>query len=220
MLKDSIFQHNPDLTLLEKDRSIFLKKCATKEVKKSSLFIMPGAESRYLPYVLEGGFKVYKMAENGREITLYRIEKQQSCILTALSILNETPFPATVESETDSEVLLIPAELLRYLVENYHGWRNHIFSMYNNRFDIVLTLIDELLFRRLDIRLAEFLLKKSQQASIVKITHQNIADELGSRREVISRLLKEFEFRGILHLSRGSISIRDVKELTKITEAL
>ena len=120
-----LFTSNSSLRISEADLLRFSRECIIKKVSKASFFIMPGDESRYLPFVIAGTFKVYKAAENGREITLYRIEDGQSCILSALSILNNTNFPATVETETDSEVLLIPAELLKYLVDSYPGWRNY-----------------------------------------------------------------------------------------------
>jgi len=213
--KDVIFKQNAGLALSPGDRAVFLEKVVIQRVEESSYFIMPGDRSLYLPYVVRGTFKVYKLAENGREIILYRIEDGQSCILSALSIINGTLFPATVESERDSDVLLVPAELLKYLVDRYPGWRNYIFAMYNSRFDTMLALIDELLFRKLDIRLAEFLLKRGNRSGFIEMTHQQIADELGSRREVISRLLKDFESGGMVELGRGRISIKDPSKLTK-----
>lgn len=210
-----IFKTNPSLKISKLDLLRFTRECAVKKVAKASFFIMPGDESKYLPFVISGIFKVYKSAENGREITLYRIEDGQSCILSALSILNNSKFPATVEAEIESEVLLIPSKLLRYFVDIYPEWRNYIFSMYNDRFDIIITLIDELLFRKLDLRLSAFLLRKCESYSKIIITHQEIAYELGSSREVISRLLKDFESQGILKLGRGSILVKDISKLSK-----
>ncbi len=91
-----------------------------------------------------------------------------------------------------------------------------LYTKYNNRFNLVLTLIDELLFHKLDFRLSVFLLRKYEMGSPLKITHQEIADELGSRREVISRILKDLESRGIVKLSRGSILITNVSKISKI----
>lgn len=213
MDKDVIFRQNDELAISGSDRAVFLKKAVIQRVEESAYFILPGDRSLYLPYVIKGTFKVYKLAENGREIILYRIEDGQSCILSALSIINGTPFPATVESEVESDVLLIPADLLKYLVDRYPGWRNYIFAMYNSRFDTMLALIDELLFRKLDIRLAEFLLKRGGEGGYIEMTHQQIADELGSRREVISRILKDFESNGTVELHRGRISIKNFSKL-------
>lgn len=178
---DRLLQYNSRLVLSAEDRVRFLRECAVKNISKSAYFIRPGNRSVYLPFVYSGSFKVYKLAENGREITLYRIEKGESCIISALIIISSTPFPVTVQSETNSEVLLIPAGLVLYLVEHYPEWRNYIFSMYNNRFDKLLALIDEVLFRKLDIRLSAFLLQRADSKGTLVITHREIADDLGSR---------------------------------------
>jgi len=123
-----IFKTNPSLKISKSDLLRFTRECVVKKVAKASFFIMPGDESKYLPFVISGIFKVYKSAENGREITLYRIEDGQSCILSALSILNNSKFPATVEAEIESEVLLIPSKLLRYFMDTYPEWRNYIMT--------------------------------------------------------------------------------------------
>lgn len=212
---DRLLQYNSQLVLSESDRVRFIHESIVKNVSKSSYFIRPGNKSVYLPFVYSGSFKVYKLAENGREITLYRIEKGESCIISALSIINSTPFPATVQSETNSEVLLIPAGLVLYLVEHYPEWRNYIFSMYNNRFDKLLALIDEVLFRKLDIRLSAFLLEQADSTGSLRITHREIADDLGSRREVISRILKDMEQQGLVELERARIILKDIAGLSK-----
>ena len=178
---------------------------------------MEGNMCSALPIVLDGLARVYKIGETGREITLYRLSTGDSCILTASCILNEKDFPAFAISEGAVVAFLIPSNVLRQWVSQHDPWRQYVFDLLANRLHTIIAVLEEVVFRRLDARLVTYLLDQatSQAGKRIRTTHEAIASDLGSSREVVSRLLKEFEHEGILHLERGNISIENFEKLAK-----
>ena len=166
-----------------------------------------------LAIVLAGTVRVYKVGESGREITLYRIEETESCVLTASCILSRTQFPALAVAETDVEAVLIPAYVLRDWVARYEPWRDYVFDMMSQRLADVIATVEEVAFRRMDARIAEFLAELGENGATIPITHQEIASELGTAREVVSRILKDLERGGLIALSRGAVTLLDVDGL-------
>lgn len=163
--------------------------------------------------LISGVVRVYKIGETGREITLYRFGNGQSCILTANAILSQEIFPAVATVEEDAEAVMIPAETFRAWVGKYDLWREFVFDLLSQRLSKVMSIVDEVVFRRMDARLATLLLTRSQIQNPLRITHQEIASELGSSREVISRLVEDLSARGFLRVSRGEIEILDADAL-------
>ena len=144
----------------------------------------------------------------GREITLYRIEKGESCVLSATCILNGGGFPAIAEAEGATDVVLLPAQLLTRLVEDNAEWRQFMFGLYAKRLEDVLTLVDEVAFHHMDARLAAHLVRQAgERQKVVTATHGEIASELGTSREVVTRILSDFEAGGLIETSRGRIRI-------------
>jgi len=159
--------------------------------------------------LLSGVVRVYKIGGTGREITLYRFGLGQSCILSANAILNQNTFPAIATVEQDAEAVIIPSEIFRDWVRRYDLWRDFVFDLLSQRLSTLMTIVDEVAFRRMDARLASFLLTRSRVQNPIRITHQEIASELGSSREVISRILEDFSAHGLIEVSRGIIKILD-----------
>lgn len=216
---DSFFERNPHLAVSENDEAELKSTSVIQSVDAGTILVPRGANCRYLPFVLQGGIKVHRTAENGREIILYHIQEGESCILSALGIVNETPFPAQAEIEQTGEILLVAANVLKKLIDTYPEWRGFIYSIYNERLGAVLELVDEMLFRRIDIRLSRFLLERTKHAELITdMTHQDIALELGSSREVISRVLKSLQDKKLLSYSRNRIDITNREDLKKIAE--
>lgn len=169
-----------------------------------------GDDCLYLPLVVSGSLRVFKSAENGREVTLYAVPPGSSCVLSAAGILKDSIFPANAVAESETRVLLISNSKVKDMYEKYPGWRNFILSLYTDRVSAVIHLVEEVLFRRLDERLWEFIKQKSVNGKL-NMTHQKIAEDLGSTREVISRLLKDLENRNIIALNRGTVEIKKVR---------
>ncbi len=161
----------------------------------------------HLAIVLTGTVRVYKIGESGREITLYRIEEGDSCVLTASCILSETRFPALAVVESEVQVVLIPSTTLRLWMREYGVWQVYVFKLMSQRLSDLIATVEEVAFRRVDLRIAEYLLKLAADKKHITITHQEIAHEVGTAREVVSRILKDFERAEIITQSRGSITV-------------
>ena len=159
--------------------------------------------------IISGSVRVYKIGETGREITLYRFGLGESCILTANAILSQNNFPAIATVEKDAEAVMIPADTFRNWVNRFDLWREFVFDLLSQRLSSVMLIVDEVAFRRMDARVASLLLQRGNTADIIHITHQQIASELGSSREVISRLLEDFSEKGIIQVRRGEVEIVD-----------
>lgn len=170
-----------------------------------------GDRCESLIILLEGQVKVYRPAANGRSLTLYNIHENESCVLTASCILNEMPFPAFAETTTDVKGLVIPPVLVKQWLANEPLWQQYIFGMLSHRMANLIELVNALAFQGLDARLVAWL--KEQNKPLIHTTHQAIAEELASSREVISRLLKEFESEASIKLGRGTIEVRDAGKL-------
>ena len=196
-------------SLSAQTRQAVLSRAVTKKLDAKQVLIRDGGECAYLPFVIEGMLRVYKSSPGGREITLYRIERGESCILSATCIVNGGSFPAVAEAEGASEILLLPAKLIAESMENNSDWRRFLFGLYARRLEDVLTLVDEVAFHHMDSRLAAYLLRHaSGKPGSIDRTHGEIADELGTSREVVTRILRDFETDGLVETSRGRIRLR------------
>lgn len=163
--------------------------------------------------LLSGVVRVYKVGETGREITLYRFGLGQSCILTANAILSQKSFPAIATVEEDAEAVIVPAQIFRGWVNRYDLWREFVFELLSDRLATVMAVVDEVVFKRMDRRVAALLLNQAKVRNPVRITHQEIAAELGSSREVISRILEDFSKEELIESGRGTIDVLDLKGL-------
>ena len=168
-----------------------------------------GDEAGAIALLVSGVVRVYKIGETGREITLYRFGQGESCILTANAILSCKSFPAIATVEKDAEAVMIPAGAFRDWVKRHNPWREFVFNLLSDRLVAVLALVEEVVFQRMDRRLAALLLESSTTQPLVRMTHQEIAAEMGSSREVISRLLEDFSQAGLIQPGRGLILILD-----------
>ncbi len=163
--------------------------------------------------LISGVVRVYKIGEMGREITLYRFGNGESCILTANAILNQKGFPAVATVEKEAEAVMVPADAFRQWVGRNDFWREFVFDLLSQRLSSVIAIIDEVVFRRMDARLSALLINRSLNKSQIQITHQEIASELGTSREVISRILEGFASAGLISSSRGMLEVLDKEGL-------
>lgn len=178
-----------------------------------------GDSCGFLPLLIAGRARVHKVAESGREITLYRIEPGESCVLTASCIMSDIPFPALAITETEVEALLVPAAAVRGWIGESVAWRNYIFRMVAHRLADVIAVVEEVAFRRMDARVAALLLERGTDGGIARTTHQEIAVELGSSREVISRILRDLENDGMIRRQRGEILLLNAAGLGRVAAA-
>ncbi len=186
-----------------------------KAIPKGSFISTEGDECNYISFIASGRARVYKLGESGREITLYRLEKGESCILTASCILSRRAFPAIAVAETDIQAVIIPSEYFRNWIRLYEEVSDYVFNLLSDRLSSIIEVIEEIAFKNMDVRIAEFLVNAKSKRSEIKITHQEIAKELGTSREVVSRILKDFEHEHLVNLSRGTIFIKNSEGLTQ-----
>ncbi len=188
-------------------------------LRKGETVFWEGDQCRNFALLLSGVVRVFKIGESGHEITLYRFRQGGGCILTASSILNNSTFPAVARVDRPAEALIIPASLIREWIGKYEEWRNFICGLLASRLSDVITTVEEIAFKRMDIRIARYIINALEEnKSYLKATHQQIADELGTAREVVSRILKDYEMEGLIKLKRGEIELKDLKKIRKITE--
>ena len=176
-----------------------------------------GAPCEFLGLLTKGVVRVYMLSPSGREITLYRVNQGQCCILTAACIMSDKPFPANAVTESDIKVETIPKQHVKSALLHDARWQHYLFGLVEKRLTDVFSVVKEVAFNRMDIRVASHLLQTSAvSGDAINATHQQIALELGTVREVVSRVLKEFESDGLLQLDRGKITILNGKLLRQL----
>lgn len=184
-------------------------------LRKGEAICHQGMRCSQLALVLSGLARVFKLSESGREITLYRIGRGQSCILTASCIISSSPFPAIAVCEEDLEAVAISTLDVERWLHEFAAWRRYLFGMISERLSDVITIVEEVAFKRVDRRIAAYLLSCAQTSAtgVVRTTHQEIASELGTSREVVSRILKDLENQGCISVSRGVVRLLQTQTL-------
>jgi CRP/FNR family transcriptional regulator len=162
------------------------------------------------PLILSGSVRVIKSAANGRELQLYRVSSGESCILTSSCLLGHTRYQARGIVEQDVEMIVLSPASFHALLSAHQPFRDYIFGLFSERLTDLMELVSAVAFQKLDQRLAILLINKPR---IIHTTHQALADELGSAREIVSRLLKGFEEQGWVKLGREQIEIVDAEAL-------
>lgn len=167
-----------------------------------------------------GQLRVYILSEDGREVTLYRLFARDMCLLSASCILRGLQYDVTIEAEKDTEFWQIPAQRYKELMEQSAPVANYTNEIMAGRFSDVMWLVEQILWKSLDKRLAAFLLEESalDGSTTLRTTHETIGHHLGSPREVVTRMLRYFQGEGLVKLSRGSIQLLDEKRLRALAE--
>lgn len=168
-----------------------------------------GSYISVVPLVLSGTIKVFREDVDGREIFLYYINKGESCALTMTACFKMEKSYIKAKIQEDTEFLAIPVQLMRSFHKNYPTWSKFVFSTFSKRFDEILKVLETVVFHNMDERLALYLKEKAavMNVKVLYISHKEIADDLVTSREVISRLLKQMEKKELLELARGRIKL-------------
>jgi len=167
--------------------------------------------------VIEGSVRVFSRAENGREILLYRVQEGESCTLTTSCLLANNQYPAEGVTENEVKALMIPKSAFDDGLQGSREFRKCVFNASGRRISDIIALVGAISFGRIDIRLAKSLMQHVVGEMHIHVTHQSLAMEMGSAREVISRQLKIFEHKGWLALHRGSIEVKDYQALEDLS---
>lgn len=194
-------------------KDTLLRRSAVVDVPAGAVIFGPGKSPESLLLLLEGRVRVQQVSEAGREIVLYRVEAGESCVLTTACLLAYEDYSAEGIAETDLRAATIPRATFDELISRSVQFRTFIFTAYSRRITDLFMVIEEIAFQRLDIRLSQKLLDLARGSDRLGVTHQQLAAELGTAREVVSRQLGEFQRRGWIAQSRGMIDLLAPAEL-------
>ena len=184
------------------------------EIKAGTVILKQGEYVKVIPLLISGLAKVFKEEPvNGNEVLLYYIKPGESCVMSLTTLIRQQTSRVKAVIEEDSSIVIIPADKALQIAKKYPKWNEFIFDLFNLKFDELLNVIEILTFSNKDTRLFEYLKKEARlkNTSTLQTTHQHIADDLGSSREVISRLLKKLEAEGVLKLGQGSVTLLSSK---------
>jgi len=213
-VRDLLLQRFPLFAQLPTERlQKLLAGAETRRVPACGILFDADQPCRGFPLVLEGAVRVVMNAPSGREILLYRVDPGQGCILSGGCLLGHSDYAARGVADEDVTLLNLPPEAFNALLLEHEPFRRFVFAMYGERLAEVMTLVEEVAFRRLDERLAQLLVHRGP---LIEATHQKLADELGSVREIVSRLLRSFESRGWVRLERERVTVLDPKALAAL----
>lgn len=189
-----------------------------QHVEKGTVLHNGSADCTGLLLVCSGQLRAYILSEEGREITLYRLFEMDICLFSASCMLHSVQFDITIEAEKDTDFWLIPAEVYQKIMEISAPLANYTNEIMASRFSEVMWLMEQIMWKSFDQRLAAFLLEEEslEGSSRLKLTHEIIGNHLGSAREVVTRMLRYFQSDGMVHLSRGAVEILDREKLKKL----
>lgn len=197
------FSVNADLLAELYDLSI------VKNYKTGDIILDENARIRSIPVVTKGSIKVMRTEEDGREILLYYIKAGESCVMSFLGGLHGETSKVKAEVEEDAEILFLPTEKVTALMKTHPEWLEYIFRLYHKRFEELLEMVNEVTFKKVDERLLSLLQKKSElsNSTLIQTTHEQLANELGTARVVVSRILKALEEEKKVALGRNKIRL-------------
>ena len=207
--------------LQNEQKVMFSQRAIDKNYRKGTILHAGGEDCVGLFLIRSGRIRAYIMTKEGKEITLFRLVDKELCIFSASCMMRNINFDIWISAETDVEAILIPSSIYSQLAENNIAVSHFTNEIMNSRMSDVMWVLEQILFMSFDKRLANFLIEQSEleNTDTLKITHEQIANHLGSAREVVTRMLKYFTEERLILLKRGSVTIIDKKGLINLTES-
>ncbi len=192
-----------------------------RSVKKGTVIHNGSLDCTGLLLIQSGQLRAYMLSAEGREITVYRLFSQDMCLFSASCMMRSIQFEITIAAEKDTEFLLIPPEIYKSVMDESAPLANYTNEVMATRFSDVMWLMEQIMWKSFDKRLAGFLLEEAriEESNCLKITHETIGNHLGNPREVVTRMLRYFQSEGMVRLSRGAIEITAPDRLLSLTEA-
>lgn len=192
----------------------------TRKVEKGTVIHNGSMDCTGLFLIKSGQLRAYILSDEGREITIYRLFEMDMCLFSASCMMHSVQFDVTIEAEKDTELWIIPVEIYKSIMEASAPVANYTNELMATRFSEVMWLIEQIMWKSLDKRVATFLLEEAsiEGSNELKLTHETIANHLGTHREVITRMLRYFQSEGMVKLSRGTVRILDEDKLEAIQE--
>ena len=212
-------EYFPVIRKLTKEQQKRIQEAVTeKSVEKGTVLHDGAADCTGLLVVQSGMLRAYILSEEGREITLYRLFERDVCLFSASCMMSGIQFEVTIEAEKDTRVWVIPTKVWKQMNEESAVLANYTNELMADRFTNVMWLIEQIMWKSFDKRLAEFLLEEVsvEGTSLLKITHEVIGNHLGTAREGVTRMLRYFQSEGMVKLSRGMVEITDIAGLEEV----
>lgn len=200
-----------DLSPPIEEKKALKKLGITKKFKTGETILSKDTSVRSIPVITEGSVKVLQSDDELKEMVLYYLRAGETCVMSVLAGLYQDTSKVNVVAEEECEVLFIPVDAFNDLIRNNPEWLNYIFQIYHKRFEELLDVVDAVAFKNMDERLLQLLQKRASlsDSNTLTVTHVQLAQELGTAREVVSRLLKKMEKEGIVELGRNKITLLD-----------
>jgi CRP/FNR family transcriptional regulator, anaerobic regulatory protein len=210
----------PSLRSLDAATKTLLREGAVrKHIPRGAVLFRPGDQCAHFPLIVSGSVRVQRVTESGREIVLYRVGPNETCILTTASLLSDDAYAAEGVAESDVTAYVVPADRFAALMNVSQGFRALVFDGYSRRLATLMSRIEEIVCTRINVRLAERLLALRDAGDKIVATQQALAADLGTAREVVGRTLKAFERSGWVKLSRGGAEIVNLAALRSLCDA-
>ena len=192
--------------------------CSSRSISKGTMLHSGSGDCIGLLVIRTRRLRAFLSSEDGREVTLYRLFPRDICLFSASCIMQNIQFDIFIEAEQDTDLWVIPSGIYKKLMEESAVLANYTNQIMASRFSEVMWLVEQIMWKSMDRRLASFLLEESsiEGSPVLKITHERIASHLGTAREVVTRMLRYFQGEGYVRLSRGTIEITDTGALQKL----
>ena len=213
---ESVLERLPFWKLLtDSEKELVQQNAVIRLYKKGTRVYSSERECQGMLFVMQGEMRTYLLSEEGREVTLFRIYPNDLCVLSASCVISQISFDTQMSAQKDTEALMIPPNIVLLLKEKNLSVRCFLYELATKRFSDVMWAMQQILFKRLDQRLALFLMQESQRlgTDTIHMTHEQIAQQISSAREAVARMLKQFSEDGLVELTRGAIRLLDQKGL-------
>lgn len=198
-----------------------LESLVYRQVKQGTVIHNGSADCVGLLLVKSGRLRAYILSDEGREVTIYRLFDRDICLFSASCMLRSAQFDIAIEAERDTQLWVVPAEVYRRIMEESAPTANYTNEIMADRFSEVMWLVEQIMWKSMDKRVAAFLLEEAslEDSDQLKLTHEAIANHLGTHREVVTRMLRYFQNEGMVRLTRGAVTLTDREKLVALRDA-
>ncbi len=205
-------------SLLEEEKDRVRQRAFVNHYEKGTIINNGNKECLGMFFVLSGEIRTYLLSEEGREVTLFRLYSRDICVLSASCIISQITFETQMIAQQDADLLIIPVDVIAEITENNIYVRCFLYEMATRRFSDVMWAMQQILFKGLDRRLAGFLLAEAERSNsnVIHMTHEKIAQQISSAREVVARMFKHFAEDGLVDVKRGAITLLDINGLRNL----
>jgi len=206
--------------LTDSERELLTNSAVKRTAQKGTMLHNGSADCVGLFVIRSGQLRAFILSAEGKEVTIYRLFERDMCLFSASCMMNSIQFDISIEAEKDTELWVIPTEVYKKLMDDSMAVASYTNQLMATRFSEVMWLMEQIMWKSFDKRLAAFLLEESgiEESGTLKITHDRIAAHMGTAREVVTRMLRYFQSEGLVSLTRGTVEIKDIKGLQSVAE--